>query len=121
MSDDRDRDWIDSLRAEFRPEPMTAERAAEFRRTLEARIDTGARNRRFALPALALATAAAAALWLALPATAPLAPAASASSAEADAFVDPDALASDLAQQSGYLPADYQGLALLIEDEKADR
>jgi hypothetical protein len=119
MSDDRD--WIDSLRAEFRPEPMTPERAARFRAALDARLEAGARNRRFALPALALAAAAVAALWLALPAAPPLGSAVPASSAEADAFVDPDALASDLVQQASYLPADYQGLALLLEDDKADR
>ena len=119
MSDDRD--WIESLRAEFRPEPMSPQRAAEFRRALEERIEAGGRRRRLALPGLALAAAAAAALWLALPATTPTEPAAAASSAEADAFVDPDALTRELVQQANYLPADYEGLALLLDDDKADR
>jgi hypothetical protein len=119
MSDDRR--LIESLRAEFRPDPMSPERAAAFRRRLEERIEPRARARRFALPAFAAAAVAAAALWLALPATTPTEPAALATSAEADAFVDPDALASELAQRSDYLPVDYQELALLLEDDAADR
>lgn len=119
MSDDRR--LIESLRAAFRPDPMTPERAAAFRKALEARIERRARSRRLALPALATAAVAAGALWLALPATNPAGPAASATPAEADAFVDPDALASELAQRSDYLPVDYQELALLLEDDAADR
>jgi len=119
MSDDRR--LIESLRAEFRPDPMSPARAAAFRRALEERIERRARSRRFALPALASAAVAAAALWLALPAATPIERAATASSAEADAFVDPDALASELAQRPDYLPVDYQELALLLEDDAADR
>lgn len=118
MSDDRG--WIESLRAGFRPEPMSPERAAAFRRALERRIQRRARARRFALPALAAASAAAA-LWLAIREPAPEPPASIAGSAEAWAFLDPDALASELAQRSDYLPADYQQLALLLEDDAIDR
>ena len=124
MSDDRK--WIDAIRAEFQPEPTPPARAAELRRALAQQIERGAGPQRlgFALPALAGAALAAGALWLALPATAPTTPdesSLSASSADPDSLVDPDAFASELAERDGYLPADYQELALLIDDPATDR
>ena len=130
MSDDRDleradRALIDAIRAEFRPEPTAPARAAELRRALAEHIERGPRPLRLRLAVPALATAAlAAALWLALPATTPSAPGGGAvevSSAESDSLVDPDAFASELAERDGYLPADYQELALLIDDSATDR
>ena len=131
MSDDRDleradRALIDAIRAEFQAEPTPPARAAELRRALAERIERGPRplGVRLAVPALATAALAVAALWLALPATTPNAPgggAVAVSSAESDSLVDPDAFASELAERDGYLPADYQELALLIDDAATDR
>jgi hypothetical protein len=131
MSDDRDftradRALVDAIRADFQPEPTSPARAAELRRALAARIERGPRPLalRIAVPALATAALASAMLWLALPAATPSAPdtgAVTASSADSDSLVDPDAFASELAERDGYLPADYQELALLIEDSATDR
>jgi hypothetical protein len=131
MSDDRDleradRALIDAIRAEFQPEPTSPARAAELRRELAEQIERGPRplRLRLAVPALATAALAAAALWLALPASTPSTSdgaVVAASSAEGDSLVDPDAFASELAERDGYLPADYQSLALLIDDSAADR
>jgi hypothetical protein len=119
MSDDRH--WLEALRDGFRPEPMSPSRAAAFRRALDARLERRARARRFALPALAGAALAALALWLAWPVTRATELDAGVTSAEIDSFVDPDTFASELAERGDYLPADYQGLALLLEDDTADR
>jgi len=118
MSEDR---WLETLRDEFQPEPMSPQRAAGFRRALDERIERRAGARRFALPALASAAVAALALWVAWPVTAPIEVDASATSAELDEYVDPDAFASELAGRGDYLPADYKGLALLLDDDTADR
>lgn len=118
MNDDR---WLEALRDAFRPEPMSPERAAAFRRALDERIERSAGARRFALPAFAAAVAAAAALWLAWPVTPPTDANTAATSAGLDSFVDPDESASELVERRDYLPADYQGLALLLEDDTADR
>jgi hypothetical protein len=118
MNDDR---WIDTLREEFTPAPTSPERAAELRRSLRERVAQERPRPRFALPALATAAGAALLLWAAWP-SAPVTPSAgSATSAEVDAFVDPDEYASELTDRAEYLPADYQGLALLLEDDTADR
>jgi hypothetical protein len=119
MSDDRR--WLEALRDEFRPEPMSPQRAAALRRALDERIERRARARAFALPALASATIAAITLWVAWPLTTPTAVHAAATSAEIDEFVDPDRFASEVAERGDYLPADYQGLALLLDDDAADR
>jgi hypothetical protein len=119
MNDDRR--WIDTLREEFQPEALSEMRAAELRRGLREGLARPARARRLALPALAVA-AAAAVLYLATPhATPTTAGDASATVADSDLWVDPDAYASELADDPGYLPADYQGLALLLDDDAADR
>jgi hypothetical protein len=118
MNDDR---WLERVRDEFRPEPMSPERAVAFRRALDERIERSAGARRLALPAFAAAAAAAAALWLAWPVTSPTQQDTSVASAALDSFVDPDQSASELAERPDYLPADYQGLALLLEDDTADR
>lgn len=119
MSDDRR--WLEALREEFRPEPMSPARAAGFRRALDERIERRSGPRRFALPALAGAAVTAAALWLAWPVTTATQADAVVTSAEIDAFVDPDAFANDVAERGDYLPADYQGLALLLDEDTADR
>ncbi|HTO06991.1 MAG TPA: hypothetical protein VMR86_08005 [Myxococcota bacterium] len=116
-----DRRWIETLREQFQPEPVPEARAAEQRRALRQGLTRPARGPRIAWPALAAAMAAAA-LYLALPRATPTTPGdAGASLAESDALVDPDAYASELAGDPGYLPADYQGLALLLDDDAADR
>jgi len=119
MSDDR---FLETLREEFTPEPTSPARAAELRRELMSRIDRPARTR-FAWPALASAAAAAAVLYLAWPnATPTVTPDDNTVAvAESDSLVDPDAYASELADSDDYLPADYQGLALLLDDDTADR
>jgi hypothetical protein len=119
MSDDHR--WLETLRDEFRPEPTSPQRAAAFRRALDERMERRAGTRRFALPALAGAAVAVVTLWLAWPATVPTKMDAVATSAEIDEFVDPDGFASEVADRGDYLPADYQGLALLLEDDTADR
>ena len=129
MSEEReltraDRAFIDAIRADFQPEPPSPSRAAAMRMELERRIERRALVRRFAAPALATA-ALAVALWLTTPATDPN-PASSAAAtpvtaAELDAYVDPDEFASELAERDDYLPADYQSLALLVDDSEADR
>src|SRR5258708_6100193 len=116
MNEDR---WLEALRDEVRPEPMSPQRAAAFRRALAERIERRASARRFALPGLASAAVAALALWVAWPASAPIEVDASATSAELDEYVDPDAFASELAGRGDYLPADYQGLALLLDHDTA--
>ena len=131
MSDERDlaradRALVDAIRADFQPEPTSPARAAELRRALAERIERGPRplRVRLAVPALAAAALAAAALFLALPASTPSHPddtAVTVSSADGDSLVDPDAFASELAERDGYLPADYQELALLIDDPATDR
>jgi hypothetical protein len=131
MSDERDlgradRALVDAIRADFQPEPTSPARAAELRRALAERIERGSRplGVRLAVPAFAAAALAAAALFLALPATTPSHPddaALAVSSADSDSLVDPDAFASELAERDGYLPADYQELALLIDDPATDR
>jgi hypothetical protein len=119
MSDDR---WIETLRGEFLPEPTTEARAAELRRELRAGLDRPARAPRLAAPAFAAAAAAAAVLYLAWPQPSITTGGDDAAmAAEADALVDPDAYASELADDAGYLPADYEGLALLLDDDTADR
>ena len=122
MNDD-DR-WIETLRTEFRPEPMSPARAAAFRRALDERIAERP-VRRLALPAFATAAVAALALWFAWPVTSPTTGATGAegvvASADIDAYADPETFASDLADQAEYLPADYQSLALLLADDAADR
>lgn len=128
MNDERDlsqgdRALIAAIRSELQPEPLSAARAAELRRDLAERIERGGRVNRFrvALPALA-AGAFAVALWLALPARTPTPAVDTADgAAELDALVDPDALASELAESEDYLPADYQVLALALDDSEADR
>jgi hypothetical protein len=97
-----------------------------LRRALAERVERGPRPLavRLGVPALAAAALAAAALFLALPPTTPSAPDANAvtvGSADSDSLVDPDAFASELAERDGYLPADYQELALLIDDPATDR
>jgi len=124
MNDDRR--WIETLREEFQPEPASEARAAELRRELRQRLTRPQRAPRFALPAFAAAAAAAALLYLAWPSAGPgndatTAGAASVIVAESDVLVDPDAYADELADGAGYLPADYQGLALLLDDDTADR
>lgn len=119
MSDDRR--WLEALRDGFRPEPMSPARAAAFRRALDERIERRSAARRFALPALAGAAITALALWLAWPVTTAIEPDTAVTSAELEAYVDPDAFASELAERGEYLPADYQGLALLLDDDAADR
>ncbi len=122
MNDD-DR-WIETVRDELRPEPMSPARAAAFRRELDERI-AARPARRFALPVLATAAAAAAlALWLGWPVTQPTDPTpteTAAAAADVDAYSDPETFASDLADRGEYLPADYQALALLLEDDAAER
>jgi hypothetical protein len=121
MNDER---WIEAVREELRPEPMSPAHAAAFRRALGERIERP-RAPRFALPALASAAVASLALWLAWPAATPVTPVTQSNirvaSAEIDAYVDPDAIANEVADRAEYLPADYQGLALLLEDDAADR
>ncbi len=125
MSEERDltrsdRALVDAIRADFQPEPLSPARAAAMRMELERRIERRTFARRFAAPALATA-ALAAALWLTLPAASPT-PSATATvgGAELDAYVDPDEFASELAERDDYLPADYQVLALLVDDSAAD-
>jgi len=127
MSEERDltradRALVDAIRADFQPEPLSPARAAAMRMELERRIERRAYARRFATPALATA-ALVAALWLTLPAASPIppAPATPVSGAELDAYVDPDEFASELAERDDYLPADYQVLALLVDDSGTDR
>ena len=118
-----DRALVDAIRAELQPEPLSPARASELRRALAERIGRPPRVNRFrvAVPALA-AGALAFALWLALPASAPNeATDTSDSGAELEAYVDPDAIASELGESADYLPADYQMLALAIDDAPADR
>ncbi|HTO54102.1 MAG TPA: hypothetical protein VMR50_12000 [Myxococcota bacterium] len=118
MSDER---WIEAVRSEFQPEPLAPARAAELRRDLDARIEARRGLPRFAFPAFASAVAAAA-LYLAWPHAAILPTSdGTVSSGELDAFVDPDQLTGELTDQAEYLPADYQGLALLLDDDAADR
>ena len=125
MNDDReldrgDRALIEAIRAGFQPDPTSPLRAAELRRELAARIeaDTNPRRWQIAVPALAV-SALAAALWLALPARAPVDT--RDASAELEAFVDPDRFASELADGDDYLPADYQMLALVVDDSPAEQ
>jgi hypothetical protein len=127
MSEERelaraDRALVDAIRADFQPEPLSPARAAAMRMDLERRLERRALARRFAAPVLATA-ALAAALWLTLPAAAPTPSATDtpATGAELDAYLDPDAFASELADDEDYLPADYQLLALLVDDLAADR
>ena len=128
MNDDRDltradRALVDVIRSELAPEPLSPARAAQLRRELAERIERAPRPNRFrvAVPALALG-ALATALWLALPAPAPtVATDTSDSAAELEAYVDPDAFASELGENADYLPADYQVLALALDDAPADR
>ena len=121
MNDDER--WIETLRDEFQPEPTSETRAAELRRELRERLTRPSpRLPRFVLPAFAAAAAAAAALYLATPSvTSTTADDAGAMVAESDLLVDPDAYASELTDDGGYLPADYQGLALLLDEDGADR
>jgi hypothetical protein len=120
-----DERWIEAMRNEFRPDPLSPERAAELRRDLARRVADDRPARRFALPALASAALAAGALWLLLPERARLTSAtgdeSTATSAEIESFVDPDSVASDYAERPDYLPADYEGLALLLDEDGADR
>jgi hypothetical protein len=116
MNDDR---WIETVRDELRPEPLTPARAAALRRELDERIAERP-TRRFALPALAAAAAAALVLWLGWPVTPPVT-SASAEVADVDSYSDPETFATDLADRGEYLPADYQALALLLEDDAAER
>ena len=125
MTDDRDLDrgdraLVEAIRAEFQPATTSPARAAELRRELAARIDTHARPRRWslAIPALAV-PALAALLWFALPAHMPVDT--RDANAELDAFVDPDAFASELTDGDDYLPADYQLLALVVDDAPAEQ
>ena len=128
MSDERDLGradcaLVETIRTELQPEPLSAARTAELRRELAERIERRPRVNRFrvAVPALA-AGALAFALWLALPAPTPTeAPDTSDGGAELEAYVDPDAFASELGENADYLPADYQMLALAIDDAPADR
>ena len=117
-----DRALVDAIRADFQPQPLSPARAAAMRMDLERRIERRAFARRFAAPALATA-ALAAALWLTLPASLPTPSATDtpATGAALDAYVDPDEFASELAERDDYLPADYQSLALLVDDSAADR
>jgi len=119
MNDDRR--WIETLREEWAPEPTSPERAERLRRELRQRIDRPARAAWLALPATVAAAAAAAVLYLAWPSPPATTGDASATVAEGDALIDPDEYASELADGAGYLPADYQGLALLLDDDAADR
>jgi hypothetical protein len=121
MNDDER--WIETLREEFQPEPTSEARAAELGRELREGLSrTPPRASRFVLPALAAAAAAAAALYLATPhVTRTTADDAGATVAESDLLVDPDAYASELTDDGDYLPADYQGLALLLDEDGADR
>jgi hypothetical protein len=120
MNDDRR--WLETLREEFQPEPLSEARAAELRRGLREGLGRPARAPRLVLPAFAAAAAAAAALYLAWPQDTPTtAGDGGVTVAESDLLVDPDAYASELADDAGYLPADYQGLALLLDDDAADR
>jgi hypothetical protein len=118
MSDER---WIETVRSEFQPEPLAPARAGELRRELHARIEARRGLPRFALPAFASAVAAAA-LYLAWP-PATIVPTSdgAVTSGELEAFVDPEQLTGELTGHDEYLPADYQGLALLLEDDAADR
>jgi len=117
-----DERWIDAVRREFRPDALAPERASQLRRELAERIARGPVRTGLAVPALAgAALAAAAALWLFAPARVTTPEEALATSAEIDALVDPDAFASELVERPEYLPADYQNLALLLDDDAADR
>jgi hypothetical protein len=118
MSEER---WIETVREAFQPAPLSPARAAELRRDLAARIERRPRVTRFGLPALASAAVAAAALYLAWPHAPLLTTSDAPVAAESDALVDPDQLASELTEQAEYLPADYQSLALLLDDDAADR
>jgi hypothetical protein len=123
MNDDR---WIETLREEFQPAPTSPARAEELRRELREGLTRRAwRGPRFALPAFAAAAAAAAVLYLVSPSVPTTRDATlgdiGVSVAESDVLVDPDAYASELSDGAGYLPADYQGLALLLDDDAADR
>lgn len=116
-----DERWIEAVRREFVPDPLPPQRAAQLRRELAQRISAGTPRRRFALPALAGAVVAAAALWLALPARIATNEDASVTGAEIDSYVDPDAIASEISERPDYLPVDYENLALLLDDDAADR
>jgi hypothetical protein len=116
-----DREWIETVERELRPEPLDARRALAFRRQLEARLARRDARRRLALPVLVnAALAAAAAAWF-LRADAPtpigVGDEEAAVLASVDAFVDPDAEAGALADADAYLPGDYQVLATLLVDE----
>jgi hypothetical protein len=118
MNDER---WIESVRNEFQPEPLSPARAAELRRELAAKLERRPVLPRAAFPAFASA-ALAVALYLAWPhATVVPTSDGAVSSGELDAFVDPDQFTREVAGHDEYLPADYQGLALLLEDDAADR
>ena len=117
MNDDR---WLETVRDEFRPEPMTPARAAAFRRGLDERLNTKRPARRFAVPALTAAAAAALVLWLGWPVTPPAtSTSAEVTAADVDSYSDPETFAADLTDRGEYLPADYQALALLLEDDTA--
>ena len=117
-----DERWIEIMRREFQPELPTPERASRLRRELAERLASEPPRRGFAVPALsAAARAAAAALWLFAPARLATHEDMLVSSAGIDAFVDPDGFARELAERPDYLPADYEGLALLLDDDAADR
>jgi len=118
MNDDR---WLETLREEYRPEPLSPSRAVDFRRTLEERIHDRRDARRLAPAALAAAVVSALALWLSWPVAAPLPADTSATNAELESFVNPDRFANEVAERPDYLPADYQGLALLLDEDSADR
>ncbi|HTO70180.1 MAG TPA: hypothetical protein VMR31_10005 [Myxococcota bacterium] len=116
-----DERWIEAVRREFVPDTLRPERAAELRRELARRIAADEPRRRFALPALAGAVVAALALWLAAPVRIATNRDASVTGAEIDAYVDPDAVASEISERPDYLPADYENLALLLDDDAAER
>jgi hypothetical protein len=116
-----DREWIETVERELRPEPLDARRALAFRRQLEARLARRDARRRLGLPVLVnAALAAAAAAWF-LRADAPtptgVGDEEAAVVASVDAFVDPDAEAGALADADAYLPGDYQVLVTLLVDE----
>ncbi|HXX48045.1 MAG TPA: hypothetical protein VEN47_07445 [Myxococcota bacterium] len=117
-----DERWIETMRREFRPAPLAPERASRMRRELAERLASEPPRRGFAVPALSgAALAAAATLWLFAPARVATHEETAVTSAEIDAFVDPDGFARELAERPDYLPADYEGLALLLDDDAADR